>query len=354
MLNKNQQQQAGDHSTNIQGQSVTVVQNGVSYLEVREIALDIFKSNFYKLSEQAALTAQKRAEEVTDNFLQKLRDEKPQALEAMATPDMQFNLFTVQKEYARTGDLELSELLVDILLRRATESHRTLLQIVLNESLSVASKLTLQQIDILSVIFLVRYSKTTNATNLFNLFEYLDNTLLKFANEESLTKEISCYQHLEFTGCASIGLDVVEIEDIYRKEYGGNFSKGFTMETFKEELGGYEIDNIDDILIKCYHDSSLWQISAVDLLVIENIGKKNGLPQEVIEKLKNLFSRYLMQNNELIEYLIKMRPNFEIIFDYWKGSRISDMSLSSVGIAIAIANIKSKAKYDFDMRVWIR
>ena len=44
-----QKQQSGDSSTNLQGQSI-VVSQGISYSDAKEIALDVYKANFLKLS----------------------------------------------------------------------------------------------------------------------------------------------------------------------------------------------------------------------------------------------------------------------------------------------------------------
>jgi hypothetical protein len=59
---------------------------------------------------------------------------------------MQYAVFTAQREFARSGDDQLGDILVDILVDRTKEPDRSLLQIVLNESLNVAPKLTADQL----------------------------------------------------------------------------------------------------------------------------------------------------------------------------------------------------------------
>lgn len=59
----------GNGSTNIQGNIVTINQqnqNGLNYQDVRQVFMDIFKSNFYDLGESATHIVKKRAEEVTN------------------------------------------------------------------------------------------------------------------------------------------------------------------------------------------------------------------------------------------------------------------------------------------------
>ena len=63
---------------------------------------------------------------------------------------MQLAVLAAQREYARTGDHALEELLVSVLLDRAREADRNLRQIALEESIAVIPKLTEKQVDILT------------------------------------------------------------------------------------------------------------------------------------------------------------------------------------------------------------
>lgn len=120
----NQKQEGGDHSTNLQSKTVTIYQ-GISYAEAKEIALDVFKANFIQLKQEAAEIAKTRAEEITDVFLEKLNSRNPDAIRNFNEPALQDALFTAQKEYAKTGDKDLGDLLVDILVDRAGAQNET-------------------------------------------------------------------------------------------------------------------------------------------------------------------------------------------------------------------------------------
>ncbi|KAA6340629.1 hypothetical protein EZS27_011518 [termite gut metagenome] len=145
-------QEGGENSTNLQGGTI-IVNNGITYQDAKNIALDVFKSNYLELSEKAANTAKTRAEELIDDYIFKLQERTPEAINSMENPGMQYAVFTAQKEYAKTGDKELSDMLVDILVDRATQQERNLKQIVLDESLSIVPKLTSNQLDTLTIIF---------------------------------------------------------------------------------------------------------------------------------------------------------------------------------------------------------
>src|SRR4026209_709950 len=118
-MGNEQSQTSGDNSVNIQGEDVTL-NLGVNYSEARQIALDVFDANFYKLSQAAAEMAKQRAREIIDDFLSKLAERNPVASENTKDPDVQYAIFTAQREYARSGDKDLSDILVDILVDRVS------------------------------------------------------------------------------------------------------------------------------------------------------------------------------------------------------------------------------------------
>jgi hypothetical protein len=82
MLNKDQEQNVAEGSTAIQaGGNVTIT--GLTYTDVRNVALDVFKANFYELAGVAKEIAKARAEEITEAFLSKLQQENPDGLDLL-------------------------------------------------------------------------------------------------------------------------------------------------------------------------------------------------------------------------------------------------------------------------------
>jgi hypothetical protein len=205
-------QKAGDYSANIQATSISFHQ-GFSVTEVRQIALDVFRANFFELAGDAKNIARQRAEEITEDFLKQLQTQHADGLKRAQDPDFQYALFTVQKEYARCGDRELGDLLVDLLVDRTKHESRSIQQIVLNESLSVAPKLTLDQLAGLSLIFLFKYSVIQGIRNHQILLECLDRYVAPFA--ALISDKVACYQHLEYSGCGTVGIVTHSLEDVF-------------------------------------------------------------------------------------------------------------------------------------------
>lgn len=352
MINdKIQKQEAGNESTNLQAQSI-IINNGISYSDAKEIALEVYKANFLQLSQDAAQLARDRAEEITDNFLKKLEIENKAAIESMKEPAMQAALYEAQKQYAKTGDKDLEGLLVDILVERASTPERNIHQIVLDEALVVAAKLTPEQMDALTINFLISRTANNTLTNLPAIPLYIKTNLLPFTS--NLNKESSCYEHLEYVGCGSLlhmgGLKA--IEQIFQEQYGGLFSKGFTRERLEQEIGN--LDQYQYLISRCLHDQSLLQVNAVNTETINKICRERNTPDQIKTKITNLFNSSRMDPHEIKSYLISVSPDISTLFDLWQDSGLSKFVPTTVGVAIAQANFRRKTGIKLDLSIWIK
>jgi hypothetical protein len=342
-----QVQKGGDQSTNIQAGEVHIV--GISYAEAHQIALDVFKTNFLSLSDRAAEIALARVEEITEKFLRKLKEQNEKGIAHAQDPDFQYALFTIQKEYAKTGNKELGDLLIDILVDRTKEESRSIMQIVLNESLSVAPKLTIDQLATLSIIFIFSYTVSHRINNLQTLKEYFDTYIAPLAG--LISKKPPCYQHLEFAGCASISIGSRNLLDILFKNYAGVFSKGFQEAELKEI--NITIPIKSPMFIVCLHDDSKFQINAIKDDVLLEKAKGLNIDKEEVDKLVQLNKSVSMNGDEIKNYLEELCPYMKTVFDVWENSFMKNIRLTSVGIAIGHANVKRYLGEFTDLSIWI-
>jgi transcription termination factor NusB len=286
MFSSGPSQKQGAAGTAIQaGQDVNLtVNNGMSYSEVRTIALDVFHANLQEFKGIAMQTAQARGEKVTEKFLEKLNEENPEGLQQAQTPDFQDALFTVQKEYAKAGDEELGDLLVDLLVDRTKETERNLLRLVLNESLHTAPKLPSAHVATLSVIFLLRYVQfsVTSPAVLGALIErHLAPTI------DHLSTNRSTFSHLEFTGCGTVSLGSIALEHLWSQEYPALFKSGFD----QARLNQLTVDPAlkERLVIQCLHDATRFQLSPIRGQVLDDVLKKCGASAGDAEKLRTLY-----------------------------------------------------------------
>jgi hypothetical protein len=350
MLNKDQDQNVAKESIAIQaGGNVSIITTGLTYAEVRDVALGVFRENFYKLAGIAQDTAEIRAREITENFLVKLQKEFPPGLEKSNDPDFQYALFTVQREYARNGDKDLGALLVDLLVDRSKQGQRDILQIVLNESLNTAPKLTENQLAALSIIFLFKYTQSLGVANHQMLGEYLDKYVAPFASK--VVSNSACYQHLQFSGCGSIDLRQSLLENILGLTYQGLFLKGFDANEVTDL--GVSIGLDPRFFIPCFNAPSKVQVCAINKENLSKAFDEFAIVPEDREKITALFDVGKMDNAEVKNTCVGIRPYMAGLFETWSGSSMKNFTLTSVGIAIGHANIKRFTGEFTNLSVWI-
>ena len=342
-----QVQKSGDSSLNIQAGQISI---GPTYQDVKAIALEVFKANFAQLSDIAMDTAQTRAEEITNQFLDELMKKNSQGLKSAKEPAFQYALFTVQKEYAKSGDKDLGSVLVDILVDRTKEVNRNLMQIVLNESLETAPKLTSNQYTTLSVIFLLKYTRYLRMINFNEFSQYYGRMISPFVSE--LVKENACYQHLEYAGCGTIGIGSRSIEDILLKTYPILFVKPFNKEEVSDLLS--QEPKLSAIISPSPKDPSLVKPSITEESIMREFSLQLRIEASLIDKLLEIMKKHAMNSHEAKDYSITAHPCMTILYDVWDNSFMKNMTLTSVGIAIAHANIRRITGNQFDLSIWIK
>lgn len=267
---------AGDNSTNIQAENVNV-QKGLSYLDVKEVAMDVFKSNFYKLGEKVDKIINERAEDMINKYLEKLKTENPDLINKTEDPDMRYVIYEAQRSHARRGNKDIEELLTDLLIKRTKNDEESLKKLVLNESLDTIPKLTLKQIDILSIIFLCKY---TQYNALVPISIFID-IIYPIKKDIVIKTNDLFYQHLEFSGCLSVSVASVPFKNLIQSKF----------------------------------------------------------PQ--------------IKNEEEAAKTIESNPYLSSLQAMWNNTKLCNCSLTSVGIAIALSNIKVKTNQELDLGIWI-
>lgn len=349
-----QSQTGGDYSTNVQGAGpVTIVHAGLSIEDAKEIALGLARPEFERLTGQATATACARAEEmVVERLLPRLMELNPAGIETFADPDVQYALMAAQRTYARTGDQDVADVLVDILVDRTRETERNVLQLSLNESLEVAAKLTADQFAALSLIWLIRYTRS-NISSRDTLGTYIDTYLAPHVPRIRTSE--ATYQHLEYAGCGSIGIGEISVEGAYRDTYGVVFSKGFADQELSARFEGPPPTSLNEILMPCPNGPDRQQFGVIDEDMLKERAAQLELTDTETANVVSLFNQQLMNDEEVRDYLQALRPSvMGPLIDAWSNSSMKHMTLTSVGITIAHANCRRiMGVSPADLSIWI-
>ncbi len=345
-----QKQEGGDNSKNIQ--VIGDVTCGISYTEARQIALDVFNANCQKMMNEAAQTAEKRANEIVDDFTKKLFEEHPELSVRLKDPSIQYSAFSVIKNYVKTGDAELKERMLGMLIQRMEAKERSMEQIVLDEAIEIIPKLTQDQINILSLILSAVYI-THRITNIDDFKDFINNRLMTFYPNK---KSNSIYTHLQYTGCCTFlgGISTYKpFIDILNLKYGGLFNKGFSDETFKQTFSK-DCDQIIPILAKCQQNLSLMQFNAINETVLTTIIRQNKL-ERVSTQIMQLHNQNKMSNDDILAFLCSINSRIRSFIKDWddKLSDLRTIALTPVGYAIAILNYNIKTGKNISLKSYI-
>jgi hypothetical protein len=344
-----EQQGYGYNSTGVQEQSITVSQES-SHRDAKEIALEVFNSNFITLTEEAAGIVKERAEEITNKIISKVIERHPEAIAEFKQPGMQYALFTVQKQYVISGDVNLGDLLVEIIAERANQPRRNILQIVLDESLHIVHKLTNEHLDTITINFLLTETRRTDLKSYDDFCNYIITIISKFAKD--LTSEPTCYDYIGYSGCGHIGNDSHgELDAILRKNYKSFFSAGFTKEEFEAVLGDFEEHK--ELITKCLHDPDKFQFQAYDDEMLATMLREKGRSDDDIKTATELFDKTTMHAYIVKNVIMSISPIMEKVFSVWAGSPLKSLKLTNVGVAIAHANYRRRTGETLDLSMWV-
>lgn len=352
MLNDDvKKQSGGDSSTNLQAEKIVVHQHGLSYRDAKEIALDVYKENFLKLSADAAKVARERAEELTNNFLAKLEKESPDLADKFAEPGLQVALYTAQKAYATTGNRDLQNLLVDILVSRAKSNIRDLRQIVLDEALEVAPRLTLEHFDALTTSWFLTHTCYSGLQSREDFNKIIIKDLIPFT--ESLTESHSNYEYFEYVGCGSLtdfgGWRTLESH--IKNTYCGFFQTGFQRNEIPSELA--KLKNFEQLIEPFPNHETLFIFKGLDSETIRKNTKMIGIGEEFIEPIFTLLRSKLWDDVKVKESLLAGVPELDKVFKIWEKTPLRRLKITPVGLAIAQANFTRKVGAQLDLSIWV-
>jgi hypothetical protein len=285
MIGDDFQQTNSGEGTGYQAKKIVV--NGLSITEAHQMALDLWKSNALVLSQLAAEVALGRVNEFLDAFLAKLNAVNPALFDALQQPGMQMALYNAQKEYARSGDKDQFALLIDVLVDRANEPERNVMQIVLDESLAVLPKLTQEHLDLLSLTMVFRgaFARPQERRGQFDRLMEIITRLCA-----NLVERSRAITHMQYCSCVNL--------------HGEMFSNN-------------QPDWVRIIGFVAPYYPAVFEVP---------LDVKNG----------ELFTKVAEKNRD---FLITEWPPIKRLFDFYSDYRIDQFYLTSVGYALGLANL---------------
>lgn len=343
-----QAQEVGDRSVAVvAGGDVSIIA-GLDAGQVIDIFNSLFRANFLVMKDQAADEAWRRAQDFLQKFLASLEKYNKAGLAQASNVGFQLALFNAQKNFACSGDCDVGDVLVDLLVERTKVPERDLLQIVIDQSLETAPKLTRNQVDALGIIFLLRHTAYSQINSKEALATHLDTYLRPLTENFSLSRP--SLQHMEFAGCGTIGITSATIPGLMLHSYNGLFHKGIHEVSIDREQFSAEFNSL---IVPCPNGQDRVQVGVINIDILEReIIARSIQPDEAIH-LRQIWGANVMSEQEVAELLIGMRLYMRDIIPMWKNAEMSNFPLTSVGMALGHASLRRKGLEMAPLSTWI-
>lgn len=324
-----QSQRGGAGSTNVQ-----IVNPPLSEAveTIRPLVLDVVQAELYRYSTSAQEELKRRTNEIAEQILRRVAIESPSVVQSFEQPDIQFVVRRVGESYGRTGDRELGDVLVDLLADRCKTESRDLMAVVLNDAIETAPRMTSIEMACLTLAWRFVRTRWLAMSTLDQFKEFLVEAVLPFAPE--IPKGEGLYLHLQYLGCASVGISSEAFAQVLLRSYPGMLSNGFERDQIYPELSDYAAD--PTVFATCLHDPSRLQINALYDELIDDW----NVADDAKDAARRMRIQYAMSVEEVDRYVTGLDPRLAELTERWNGSKISWLELTSVGMAIAHANYR--------------
>ena len=209
-------------------------------------------------------------------------------------PDTQLTLMEAAKISGRKQSEELRNLLANLVVSRIKNDNsgkEELKNIVYNEAISTINKLTIDQLKIITLCYLLRYTSYGGIISWDTFKNYLSTHVKPFIGFKNTNAE---FQHIEYAGCGSIGIGSWDLVNIYRQQYSFLFFNLIE----KDKIDNLSLPNKNEIVVLDSKEDKYF-FKFKNKTEFENQLKQNKTDDEIIKKLISLYESNIKSDGEV-------------------------------------------------------
>lgn len=328
----------------------TTVHQGLTYSDAKDLIVSVIDQKLIKFKDEAEVIFNKRTDEFKALLSEKIKDLPEQDMGKLREPDTQIALLEAAKISGRKQNEELRELLANLVVSRIKNDKtgkEELKNIVYNEAISTVNKLTSDQLKIITLCYLARYTSYGGIVSWDTFKNYLDTYIKPFINFKNTNAE---FQHIEYTGCGSLGIGSWNIVDIYRQQYSFLFLDPIE----KAKINSIQLpEKIRSEFLHLDTTEDKYFIRIKNKEELEKHLKEKGLEETKLKQFLALYEQNIKNNNEVKKKLEEETKIGKQLLELWEKSNISRLTLTSVGIAIATSYLEQIVSEKVDINIWI-
>lgn len=354
MIGGKQGQSVGDGSMAVQTTGDVTINHGVSPEQMLEIFSAVSKQ-IETFTSASKTLIESRLGEFKESILEKFEKDPKANPEAFADPDFQHTLFAAQKAYARSGDKELHDTLLGLVVERSKQGTRTRLSLSLNDAIEKAGLLTSEEFSALSFAFYFKNIQQTDIQNPKQLSDIIVQTLL--AVSKNVPTEPMAYSYLESIGCAKTGVGGFRLNpafEILKDRYPYTLTLGGTREELEALFPDPIIPRSINLIGQAPLDNSRFQFKVSNTAMLKTLLASFGIPVDIAQKHEDICRANPASAESFLSNIPARRKDVEFIFDRYDNSQVREITLTSAGVALGHTNLTALGLINADLSIWIK
>lgn len=329
---------------------VNIRQEGLTYSEVKDLITSVVDQKLLIFKDEAISTFNGRRDDFKKLLIDKVKDLPEQEIAKFKEPDVQLALMEATKISGRKQSGELRNLLADLVVSRIkndSQGKEELKNIVYNEAISTVNKITIDQLKIITLCYLLHYT-SYNAIISWDTFKtYIETHLKPFLDFKNTEAE---FQHIEYASCGSLSIGSWDFINIYRQQYSFLFQNLIEQDQLDSVALPAEIKR--EIAILDAKENKYF-IRIRNKEELEKYLKNKKIDEEIIKKLAPIYETHIKNNTEIKSKIMEETESGKKLMEIWENSPLKHLSLTSVGIAIAASFFEQVVGEKINIDIWI-
>lgn len=332
------------------------IHQGINSDEVRALCLDLVQKEIALYKQQAAEESHRRFESLMDKFLDLLSKIDESKRQKLQEPAIQFAVNETFKEYIKSGEEELGDGLLDLMIERMEVDEHTTKQSLIDEARQILPKLSANTISLISII---TFSELLIPRSNYDFVELLHNLSPLISRLRSVNSIDVAY--LEQVGC------------------GQSFSFFNTGKTFEQRMQSiynllflhpYTIEQYNTFMTQHgYNQGEMSFVARTIMSLMEIKGQKmqfkiNAYREELFleEKRHEMIDAMTLlikdmtqfSEDEVKQFFVEIDVNWVVVSELFKRGDVKNFVLSPVGLYIGSRKLSKLFGKDIPLSIFYK
>lgn len=332
-MSDRQNQRVAAGATAIQSARDTNINEGISPNQMQQI-IETVAAQVPVYAAIAREIVDSRLKDFEGRVMSRFDSDAKTKSEAFKDPDFQYLLGQAQHAFARSGEDEAGNLLVDLIAERSKCNKRDRLALTLNQSVETAATLTINEYAELAFCYIFSQTRALDAHDLNSFYRILNDRINPYIDDISKSK--SSYSYLEAQRCANVGMMITNFRELLMGSYGGFLMKGAAPQDIKVAFPQVDLSN-STLFLPALRDPAKIQPKALVKEVWDSFATPSHIRPEDRDGVWHYFMNTIMTQEEIISSLVTHVPRIGDAFTAWDKTPVNSLQLTTVGLAIGHA-----------------